>query len=186
MIEKFGDMTKETVYNYFKKLNYTYKKTFLYEQRDKNKQEDFLKEIAKIMNEDLVYIDESGIDDNEFYKYGWSEKGKLKALWAFEGHCNSKIFESYVKNILITVLKLGQIIVLDNATFHKSKLTQQLIENAGCKLLFLPPYSPNLNPIEHFWFAIKHNIRKILPNYWPNIKKAIDFVFQDMSKHYFS
>ncbi|BET37624.1 transposase [Spiroplasma ixodetis] len=70
------------------------------------------------MNEDLVlYIDESGIDDNEFYKYGWSEKGKilfdnkpaykikrisiigslnkckLKALWAFEGHCNSKIFE---------------------------------------------------------------------------------------------
>ncbi|BET38567.1 IS630 family transposase [Spiroplasma ixodetis] len=138
------------------------------------------------MNEDLVYIDESGIDDNEFYKYGWSEKGKrlfdnkpaykikrmsiigslnkgkLKALWAFEGHCNSKIFESYVKNILIPVLKRGQIIVLDNATFHKSKLTQQLIENAGCKLLFLPPYSPNLNQIEHFWFAIKHNIRKIL------------------------
>ncbi|WP_425382230.1 IS630 family transposase [Spiroplasma endosymbiont of Melieria omissa] len=162
------------------------------------------------MNEDLVYIDESGIDDNEFYKYGWSEKGKrlfdnkpaykikrmsiigslnkgkLKALWAFEGHCNSKIFESYVKNKLIPVLKRGQIIVLDNVTFHKSKLTQQLIENAGCKLLFLPPYSPNLNPIEHFWFAIKHNIRKILPNYWPNIKKAIDFVFQDMSKHYFS
>ncbi|BET38421.1 IS630 family transposase [Spiroplasma ixodetis] len=140
------------------------------------------------MNEYLVYIDESGIDDNEFYKYGWSEKGKrlfdnkpaykikrmsiigslnkgkLKALWAFEGHCNSKIFESYVKNILIPVLKGGQIIVLDNATFHKSKLTQQLIENAGCKLLFLPPYSPNLNPIEHFWFAIKHNIRKILLN----------------------
>ncbi|BET38011.1 IS630 transposase-related protein [Spiroplasma ixodetis] len=43
VIEKFGDMTKETVYNYFKKLNYTYKNTFLYEQRDKNKQEDFLK-----------------------------------------------------------------------------------------------------------------------------------------------
>ncbi|BET37840.1 IS630 family transposase [Spiroplasma ixodetis] len=162
------------------------------------------------MNEYLVYIDESGIDDNEFYKYGWSEKckrlfdnkpaykikrmsiigslnkGELKALWAFEGHCNSKIFESYVKNILIPVLKCGQIIFLDKATFHKSKLTQQLIENAGWKLLFLPPYSPNLNPIEHFWFAIKHNIRKILPNYWPNIKKAIDFVFQDMSKHYFS
>ncbi|BET38985.1 transposase [Spiroplasma ixodetis] len=137
VIEKFGDMTKETVYNYFKKLNYTYKKTFLYEQKDKNKQEDFLKEIAKIMNEDLVYIDESGIDYNEFYKYGWSEKGKrlfdnkaaykikrmsiigslnkgkLKALWAFEEHCNSKIFESYVKNILIPVLKRGQIIVLE-------------------------------------------------------------------------
>ncbi|BET38794.1 hypothetical protein SAP269_13830 [Spiroplasma ixodetis] len=117
---------------------------------------------------------------------GSLNKGKLKALWAFEGHCNSKIFESYVKNILIPVLKRGQIIFLDNATFHKSKLTQQLIENDGCKLLFIPPYSPNLNPIEHFWFAIKHNIRKILPNYWPNIKKAIDFVFQYMSKHYFS
>ncbi|WP_353307155.1 transposase [Spiroplasma ixodetis] len=91
----------------------------------------------------------------------------------------------YVKNILIPVLKRGQIIVLDNATFHKSKLTQQLIENTGRKLLFLPPYSPNLNQIEHFWFDIKHNIRKILPNYWPNIKKAIDFVFQDMSKPFF-
>ncbi|BET38912.1 hypothetical protein SAP269_15010 [Spiroplasma ixodetis] len=91
-----------------------------------------------------------------------------------------------MSNILIPVLKRGQIIVLDNATFHKSKLTQQLIENAGRKLLFLPPYYPNLNPIEHFWLAIKHNIRKILPNYWPNIKKAIDFVFQYMSKHYFS
>ncbi|BET38620.1 transposase [Spiroplasma ixodetis] len=104
------------------------------------------------MNEDLVlYIDESGIDDNEFYKYGWSEKGKrlfdnkpaykikrmsiirslnkgkLKAIWVFEWHCNSKIFESYVKNILIPVLKRGQIIVLDNAKFHKSKLTQQLM-----------------------------------------------------------
>ncbi|BET38457.1 IS630 transposase-related protein [Spiroplasma ixodetis] len=56
VIEKFGDMTKETVYNYFKKLNYTYKKNFLYEQRDKNKQEDFLKEIARLFKNLCIFL----------------------------------------------------------------------------------------------------------------------------------
>ncbi|WP_395463302.1 transposase [Wolbachia endosymbiont of Cantharis cryptica] len=44
-------------------------------------------------------------------------------------------------------------------------------------MLFLPPYSPDLNPIENFWFAVKHDIRKVLPNFWPDINSAIDFIF---------
>ncbi|WP_369408574.1 transposase [Wolbachia endosymbiont of Atemnus politus] len=75
--------------------------------------------------------------------------------------------------------------VLDNASFHKSARTKNLIENVGCKILFLPPYSPDLNPIEKFWFAIKHAIRKVLPSFWPNINPAIDFVFQRSGKSYF-
>ncbi len=67
--------------------------------------------------------------------------------------------------------------ILDNASFHKSEKTRKLIENAGCKVLFLPPYSPDLNPIEKLWFAIKHAIRKALQNFWPDINSAIDFVF---------
>ncbi len=59
---------------------------------------------------------------------------------------------------------------------------KELIENAGCKILFLPPYSPDLNPIEHFWFAIKHAVRKALPTFWPDINSTIDFVFQRSGK----
>jgi transposase len=54
------------------------------------------------------------------------------------------------------------VIIMDNARFHKSIRTQELIENAGCRLLFLPSYSPDFNPIEHRWFPLKNTARKIL------------------------
>ncbi|MCH9762847.1 MAG: transposase, partial [Gammaproteobacteria bacterium] len=53
-------------------------------------------------------------------------------------------------------------VVIDNASFHKSKSIRQLIEDAGAKLIFLPPYSPDLNPIEKWWHKIKTTIRKVL------------------------
>ncbi|WP_237350076.1 transposase [Wolbachia endosymbiont of Cylisticus convexus] len=59
------------------------------------------------------------------------------------------------------------------------------MENVGCKVLFLPPYSPDLNPIKKLWFAIKHAIRKALPSFWPDIHSTIDFVFQCSGKPYF-
>ncbi|MGL9719173.1 MAG: IS630 family transposase [Wolbachia sp.] len=117
---------------------------------------------------------------------GALNEGRIKAPWVIEGHCNSEVFEAYVEHILVPVLKDGPTVVLDNASFHKSERTRNLIENAGCKVLFLPPYSPDLNPIEKFWFAIKHAIRKVLPNFWPNINSAIDFVFQCSGKSYLS
>lgn len=184
-----------------KKLDTRIKKTFLYQERNEEKRKEFADKIVKIKEEDLVFIDESGIDDNEFYAYGWAPKGrrlfanrpafkkkrvsiigalnegKVGAPCAFEGYCNSELFEAYVENMLIPILKRGQTVILDNASFHKSIKTRKLIENAGCKVLFLPPYSPDLNPIEHFWFAIKHAVRKILPNFWPNVHDAIDFIF---------
>ncbi|WP_108784682.1 transposase [Wolbachia endosymbiont of Bemisia tabaci] len=85
-------------------------------------------------------------------------KEKLKLP---EGYCNSEIFDAYV---VVPVFKPGQTIVLDNASFYKAARTKNLIENIGCKILFLPPYSPDLNPI-----LIKHAIRKALQTFWPNI-----------------
>ena len=52
------------------------------------------------------------------------------------------------------------VLVIDNARFHKSKKVVQLIEAAGCRIIFLPPYSPDFNPIEHHWTAVKNAIRK--------------------------
>ncbi|MDR2781018.1 MAG: transposase [Holosporaceae bacterium] len=65
----------------------------------------------------------------------------------------------------MTNLKKRQIVIMDNASIHKSKEVRTLIEKAECRLIYQPPYSPDLNPIEHFWSWIKGKIRssKLLP-----------------------
>jgi len=66
-----------------------------------------------------------------------------------------------VERVLVPSLKPGMVLVIDNASFHKSKKIIDLVESVGCGVIFLPPYSPDLNPIEHYWAAIKSTIRKI-------------------------
>ena len=68
----------------------------------------------------------------------------------------------YFEKVLLPELPPGSVIVLDNARFHQSPTTQKLVAAAGCRLLFLPPYSPDLNPIEHLCAALKTRLRKDL------------------------
>ena len=70
------------------------------------------------------------------------------ASMIIEGAVNTQIFEAYVEEILAPSLSAGQIVVLDNLSVHKGARVRQLIEARGCKLLFLPPYSPDCSPIE--------------------------------------
>ena len=86
------------------------------------------------------------------------------------------LFDMWIETFLVPVLKPGQVIILDNAAFHKSDKTRKLIEDAGCTLLFLPSYSPDLNPIEKFWAWFKAHIRKIILNF-STLDQAIDHVF---------
>ena len=79
----------------------------------------------------------------------------------FEGTCDTEVFLSYIKQILIKELKAGQVVVMDNINFHRNPKVKELIESVGCTILFLPTYSPDLNPIEHYWFKVKHQIRKV-------------------------
>lgn len=67
---------------------------------------------------------------------------------------------------------------MDNAAFHKSEYTKILIENAGCQLLFLPPYSPDLNPIEKFWANLKAKVKKIISRA-STLADAIDEAFRN-------
>ena len=132
-----------------------------------------------------MFLDESGIEDNAAPLYGWSVKGtrcyskrayqhkrrvsmiaglcskEVIAPVVFEGTCDTDAFLSYVEQILIKELKVGQVVVMDNINFHKNPKVKELIEKAGCSILFLPTYSPDLNPIEHYWFKVKHQIRKV-------------------------
>jgi transposase len=65
-----------------------------------------------------------------------------------EGACNRTVFEIWLETCLLPKLEPGQVVVMDNATFHKGGRIQELIQSAGCGLLYLPPYSPDLNKIE--------------------------------------
>lgn len=139
--------------------------------------------IKGIPSESLVYIDESGIDMTICKDRGWGKKSeKLKgkksgkyyqrtniiagyvnhksiAPMVFNGSCNTKLFETWVEQFLIKELKPGQVVIMDNAAFHRSQRTKDLIESAHCRVIFLPPYSPDLNPIEKFWANMKRWIK---------------------------
>lgn len=86
------------------------------------------------------------------------------APFLFEGYSNSAVYETYVEKVLAPTLKPGMVVIIDNASFHKSKKIIQLIEAVSCKIIFLPPYSPDFNPIEHHWMAVKNEIRKAAEN----------------------
>ena len=131
---------------------------------------------------------------------GWSEKGKgiygevsgkcfaresfiaakcgseILAPLCYKGICDTKFFNLWIEDFLIPVLKPGQVVIFDNATFHKSPKTKKLIEGAGCTLLFLPPYSPDYNPIKIFWAHFKAKIKSIIHDF-SKVSEAIDFAF---------
>lgn len=158
-------------------------------EASEEKRSEFVDAIRNIKEENIVYIDESGIENNISKESGWGKKGKpifctksgkyykrtniiagitkgkIIAPFTFETMCNTEIFNLYIEKVLIKELRHGQVIVMDNASFHKSKRSKELIESVGCKILFLPPYSPDLNPIEKFWSKMKKWIRNKIENF---------------------
>lgn len=91
--------------------------------------------------------------------------GKLIAPFVFTGMCNHFVMEAWIEHILIPVLNHGDHVIMDNASFHKNARIRELIESAGCSLIFLPVRSPDFNPIEHCWPCIKNEMCKLLPKH---------------------
>ena len=152
-------------------------------EASEEKRNQYKETIKDIPYESLVYIDESGIDMSICKDRGWGRKSeklvgkksgkyyqrtniiagyvnrKSIAPMVFNGSCNSELFETWVEQFLIKELKPGQIVIMDNASFHRSQRTKDLIESVNCRIIFLPPYSPDLNPIEKFWANMKRWIK---------------------------
>ena len=127
----------------------------------------------------IIYMDEAGIDNRSDYPYGYSPKGervyalkdgkrteriswvaalKIDHVFApmtFEGSCNRELLEVWLKASLLPQLNAGDVIVMDNASFHKGQVIEELVSEANCEILYLPPYSPDLNKIERWWFVLK-------------------------------
>lgn len=103
-------------------------------------------------------------------------ESNILAPFCYTGTCDTRLFNFWLKNFLIPVLKPKQVVIMDNASFHKSQDSQRLIEQVGCKVLYLPPYSPDLNPIEIFWANFKKMIQANLRKF-KTLAEAIDFSF---------
>jgi transposase len=132
----------------------------------------------------LVFIDETWVKTNMAPLRGWGPRGqrlramvpyghwktmtflaalrhdRIDAPWVVDGPINGELFQLYVRQILVPTLTPGDIVVLDNLGSHKSHAVRNAIRAAGARLFFLPPYSPDLNPIEQVFAKLKHLLRK--------------------------
>jgi len=135
--------------------------------------------------EKLVFIDESGAKTNMTRLYGRAKQGQRAidnapsghwstttmissmrldgstACMVADGATNKDVFQAYVEHILLPTLETGDIVVVDNLSAHKNKKVRDIIESVGAQLWFLPPYSPDLNPIEKMWSKIKAILRTL-------------------------
>jgi transposase len=97
-----------------------------------------------------------------------------------DGAINAEVFEAFVEQVLVPTLRAGDVVVLDNLSSHKRARTRQLIEAAGATLLFLPPYSPDLNPIEMIFAKIKQLLRSMACRtreaLWDAMQRVLDQV----------
>ena len=132
----------------------------------------------------LVFIDETWAKTNMAPLRGWAPRGqrlrakapygrwktmtflaalrhdRIEAPWLLDGPINGEKFLLYVEKVLVPTLKPGDIVIIDNLGSHKGKAVRRAIRNAGAKLIFLPKYSPDLNPIEMLFAKLKHLLRK--------------------------
>ena len=147
----------------------------------------FQRELERLAAQNVYYLDECGVDHRLYREWGRAPRGeriyaavagkrrertsliaasqnsRLVAPLVFQGSCNTEVVDTYFEKVLLPELPKGSVIVLDNARFHQSPTTAALVAAAGCELLFLPAYSPDLNPIEHIWASFKTRLRKDLP-----------------------
>ena len=133
----------------------------------------------------FVFVDECSSNISLAPLYGWARKGErahqrvprnwgknitllssigkergMGASLVVEGSTNGMVFQTYLEEVLLPTLKKGQVVVMDNLSAHKGERVRQLIEAKGCELIYLPPYSPDYNPIEQAFSKLKSYLRE--------------------------
>ena len=163
------------------------KKNIAYRERDELDRWFFARELERLMLTRPVYfMDESGIDHRLYRREAWalrgevvtarvsgSRRGRTSVIGAWhqgsflapmvlEGSCDRHVMDAYFRDILLPELSSGSVVVLDNASFHHASGAEALARKKGVELLYLPSYSPDFNPIEHFWSRLKTYLSGLL------------------------
>ena len=139
---------------------------------------------AELRATDLVFVDESGANRAWCPLYGWAPRGErargqaprnrgantsllaamntdgLVATMTVEGSTNKEVFLTYLENVLCPALRPGQVVIMDHLSVHKNEAVREKIEACGCRLVFLPAYSPDFSPIENAFSKLKNFLRK--------------------------
>ena len=106
---------------------------------------------------------------------------RVDAPWLTRGPINGERFRLYVEQMLRPTLQPDDIVVMDNLGSHKSKVVRSIIRSAGAKLIFLPKYSPDLNPIELFFSKLKHCLRKAAQRTLEAVSNAIGEILNSVT-----
>lgn len=161
----------------------------------------------------LVFLDETWIKTNMAPRYGWAAKGKrlrafaphghwrtmtflaalrcdgLTAPCVFDGPINGALFRAYVEQMLVPTLRPGDIVVMDNLGSHKSAAIGRMIREAGARLWYLPPTSPDLNPIEQVFSKVKHWMRmaqkRTVDDTWRHVGHLVQTISANECANYF-
>jgi transposase len=166
-------------------------------EKVQQKRVDYWQEIKDVKAEDLIFIDESGVNLAMVRLYARSLKGKRargekpqkrgknislitalsleKVLTSINiyGAVDRVTFEGFIINKLVPLLWEGAYVIMDNAKIHLGEIIRESIENAGAKLVYLSPYSPEFSPIENFWSKVKAILRKIKARTYQNLIDGI-------------
>jgi len=159
---------------------------------------EFLKIVENLPSERVYYIDECGIAEFLYREFGYAPKGipvdvkisgkkfkrtnivaakcceKIVAPLIYDGMADSVLFEYWFEEMLLKSVPENSVLIMDNATFHRKAKLRELANKADCEILFLPPYSPDLNPIEKYWAWLKQKLREILPYYESFMAALVD------------
>ncbi len=163
--------------------------------------EAYLAELEEVSGRPVVYVDETGTGTCLCRGHGRSERGKpvmgsvggrrfkrvgvvagqagksIVAPMQYGGTMDSEVFESWFVAWLLPALPANSVVVMDNASFHRKGRLRALAGKAGHSVLFLPPYSPELNPTGHFWAWLKGRLRKAL-HLFASFDEALHDAFQ--------
>jgi len=175
----------------------------------KIKREDFIASVEDISPEKLIFIDESGANLGMSTDYARAEGGEravmpkpfdkgekfsiigaialtgIVAIMYVASAVDTTIFKTFSEELLIPKLKRGQFIIFDNVSFHKSQEIIDLIESTGAKVVFLPPYSPDLSPIEKMWSKFKEIFKRKKPRTKSDFHNAILTAISSMNDNDF-
>lgn len=162
-----------------------------------NRRVEYQKEVADVLLSRLKFLDEAGSNVAMTRVYGRGAKGErvietvpqnygenitmlaslslagVEAPMTINGAVDAIVFKVYVEQVLSPTLTKGDIVIMDNLPAHKVAGIRELIEARGAKLIYLPPYSPDLNPIEKCWSKIKTRLRKAKARTRVELEKAL-------------